>query len=78
MLDGAGVCCESGVLDDCGVCDGDHASCRKVIMLDVLLPDLTAAASLTTPAVQEAFRCSAVAVIGCLIRRWIARSSRSV
>lgn len=57
VLDGSGVCCESGVLDDGGVCDGDHSSCRKVLQLDILLPDLTSAASLTTPAVQKAFRC---------------------
>ena len=69
MLDGAGVCCESGVLDDCGVCDGDHASCSKVILLDILLPDLTGAASLTTPAVQQAFRYVSVAMLGSLVAR---------
>lgn len=28
ILDGGGICCPSGSLDECGVCDGDGSSCR--------------------------------------------------
>ena len=28
VLDGGGYCCLSGMLDECGVCDGDGSSCR--------------------------------------------------
>jgi hypothetical protein len=58
VLDAAGVCCESGALDDCGACDGDHASCSKALQLGAMLPDYEAAANLTQPAVFSAFRCA--------------------
>lgn len=56
VLDAAGVCCESGSLDDCGVCDGDHTSCRTAIQLDLLLPGPDASESLTLPTVDEELR----------------------
>jgi hypothetical protein len=56
VLDASGICCESGVLDDCGVCDGDHSSCQKILQLSILVPDLPSAASLELQPVQLAFR----------------------
>ena len=33
MLDGGGYCCLSGMLDECGVCDGDGSSCQLHIVV---------------------------------------------
>lgn len=41
MLDGLGSCCSSGAVDECGVCDGDGASCSVQLQLLVRLPNNT-------------------------------------
>lgn len=67
VLDAAGICCPSGTLDDCGVCDGDHSTCLKVIELGIMMPAYASASSLSEPATVSAFRCEHV--IGtCMLR----------
>lgn len=39
MLDAGGMCCESGALDECGVCDGNGESCTTQLTL-LLDPDI--------------------------------------
>lgn len=58
VLDAAGVCCDSGSLDDCGVCDGDHTSCRTAIQLDLLVPGADVAEALQIPTVDADLRCA--------------------
>jgi hypothetical protein len=56
VLDAAGICCESGVLDDCGVCDGDHSTCNKALSLSLMLPAVEEALQLSDPGVDTALR----------------------
>ena len=48
------------MLDDCGVCDGDHASCNKAITLSLMLPTFNDALALSDPEVDTAFRWDAL------------------
>ena len=36
-LDGNGICCATGHIDDCGVCDGDGSSCRTDVIIRIEL-----------------------------------------
>ena len=56
VLDAAGICCESGVLDDCGVCDGDHATCAKAIEWSIMMTSMDDALGLSESAMNTAFR----------------------
>ena len=40
VLDGGGFCCLSGLLDECGVCDGDGSSCQLHVVLTAQVPSL--------------------------------------
>ena len=70
MLDAAGICCESGVLDDCGRCDGDHSSCYKAIEFSVMMLTFDDALSLAQPAVNSAFRCAYSPLVFCALK-WL-------
>lgn len=47
VLDGRYICCDSGKVDDCGVCDGDN-SCSAKMVLTLYVDSSKAAADLAT------------------------------
>ena len=51
MLDAGGYCCSSGLLDDCGVCDGDGSSCalHVIVTSQVYSPSLATAGLMPKP-----------------------------
>jgi len=61
VLDAAGLCCPSGGLDECGVCDGDGTSCSLHLRLMLQVPqgmNITGAGTQPSPAVKASYPAS--------------------
>ncbi|GMH40329.1 hypothetical protein BSKO_08233 [Bryopsis sp. KO-2023] len=40
LVDEGGICCESQIIDECGICDGDGTACGVALALDMTFPVL--------------------------------------